>query len=72
MNFSEISNLLQAEIGKDTAEKVISAIRKFAPGETIYIPSRKPRPVVTEKDTPKSLMRKGIPRRTAYKWVTGR
>ena len=72
MNFSEISNLLSAEIGKDMAEKAIRAIRKFAPGETIYIPSRKPRPVVTEKDTPKSLIKRGIPRRTAYKWVTGK
>lgn len=72
MNFAEVSSLLSAEIGKDMAEKAIRAIRKFAPGETIYIPSRQPRPVVTARDTPQTLMKRGIPRRTAYKWVTGK
>ena len=71
MNFAEISNLLSAEIGKDTAEKVISAIRKFAPGETIYIPSRH-HPVVGPNDSVKSLMRRGVKRRTAYRLITGR
>ncbi len=71
MNFSEISNLLHAEVGKDMAEKVISAIRQYAPGETIYVPSRH-HPVVNPTDSVKSLMRRGVKRRTAYRLITGR
>ena len=72
MNFADVSNFLTAELGPEITHRVIVAMRNHAAGEVIYIPSRQPRPVVTEKDTPKSLMRKGIPRRTAYKWISGK
>lgn len=72
MNFSEISNFLTAELGPEISHRVIVAMRQHAAGEVIYIPSRQPRPEIHPTDTVKSIMKRGIPRRTAYKWISGK
>ena len=72
MRFQELQNVLALEFGPDTAAKVTTAIRFHAGGETLYVPAKEPHPVVSPFDTPASLIRRGVKRRTAYRLLAKR
>lgn len=72
MRFQELQNVLALEFGPDTAAKLTTAIRFHAGGETLYVPSKEPPPIIHPFDTPSSLMRRGVKRRTAYRLLAKR
>lgn len=72
MKFNEIETVMALELGADTAARVSKVFRLHAGGENLYIPSKEPPPIIHPFDTPASLIRRGVKRRTAYRLLAKR
>jgi hypothetical protein len=73
MRWAEFSEILRRELGElgELGERVLSSVRRECPGESIHVPQRPARPEILPEDTPQTVQaRYGVPRRTAYRWVT--
>ena len=70
MTFPELADIMRRELGQD-AERILLLICRECAGESVYIPRSVQRPEIQPQDTPQSVQaRYGVPRRTAYRWVT--
>lgn len=69
MKFQEIETVMALELGADTAARVSKVFRLHAAGERLYIPAVAPHPVVGPFDTPRTLQKRGVSRRTSYRLI---
>jgi len=53
-----------------TPQRVCEVLAEHYGGERVYIPRRCTSIEVKPTDTPQTLIARGVPRRTAYNWVT--
>ena len=53
-----------------TPQRVCELLAERYGGERVYIPRRCTFIEVKATDTPKTLIAQGVPRRTAYNWIT--
>lgn len=70
VRYSDLVEILEAEIGHDLALRACEALCRAAAGESLYIPRRAERPVILPTDTPKSVQQRyGVSRATSHNWV---
>ncbi len=71
MNFRQLMQIVEREVGAETAARVAVAIcQSDAQGQRIYIPERPGPPEIRPGDTPRAIMmRYPVSRSTARSWV---
>lgn len=70
MNFRQLMQIVEREIGPTESARVSEAICRSAAGERIYIPERPGPPIIAAGASPADVARQfGVHRNTASSWV---
>ena len=66
--FDELHEVLLGETALN-AQRVCEVLAEHWGGERVYVPKRCDQVEITQRDTPQTLIRRGVKRTTAYRWV---